>query len=96
MPVIHADHEEIAQAVLAVDHAAGDAEEEISSCRAGLATLQDSFEGQTAVTFQARYDEWEAAATQLVESLRTLGAWLNERNDIIRQFDEEVSRNISA
>lgn len=96
MPVIHADHEEIAQAVLAVDQAAADAEEEISSCRAGLATLQDSFEGQTAVTFQGRYDEWEAAANQLVESLRTLGAWLNERNDIIRQFDEEVSRNISA
>lgn len=93
---IVADHQEMRDVAAAVTVAAEDSAEEIASCRAQLHTLTDVFRGTTAVAFQERYQEWDHAATELLDSLRGLGAWLHGAAEAFAEHDRSGADALRA
>ncbi|AXV05847.1 hypothetical protein DVS28_a1147 [Euzebya pacifica] len=94
MSVIRANHEEITRMAGRVGQAAVVAQEEIASCRSQLSSLNDSFTGETAAAFQTRYEEWNTAAAELTTALDTLGRWLQERGDLIAEWDTRNAASV--
>lgn len=74
--------------------AATEATDQFESLRGRLAPLSDSFRGQTAVAFDARYEEWRTSATQLIQALDSLGAFLDGAANAIEETDATLAQQL--
>lgn len=70
------------------------AQQSFNSLKAQLGGLADSFRGQTADAFQMRYDEWETSARDLMESLDSLGRFLNNAAEQIDSLDSSLASQL--
>lgn len=91
---ILANHAEIDGHAADVRQAAAAAQDDFEACRAQLASLQEAFEGETAVAFQERYDEWQTASLQLTDALNGLGQWLKAASDTLAEHDMGGARSL--
>lgn len=95
MPIL-ANHAEMTRLAGRVQTAAAQTEDEVTSCRTQLASLQDAFQGNTAAAFQERYEEWDTAARQLTEALHGLGQWLEGASNTLADFDAQGAGSLRA
>ena len=74
--------------------AASEAESQFASTRARLTDLAASFKGQTATSFDAKFEEWRSNATQLLQSLQDLAGFLDSAATTIEQTDAEIASKL--
>ena len=59
-----------------------------------LLPLADSFRGRSAEAFDARIEEWQTSAKDLLEALDSLGQFLNGAADSIEQTDQQIAEQL--
>lgn len=77
-----------------VQAAAIESTDQFARLRARLGDLVDSFRGQTAMAFDDRYNEWADSATQLIEALDGLGAFLSAAATGIEETDASLAAGL--
>lgn len=70
--------------------------QDIGALKSYLSGLKNSFEGQTATEFDARYMDWENSAKQVVEALNQLGDFLEKSAGAIEQLDNEMAAKLRS
>jgi len=76
--------------------AAEAAQQQFTSTRTRLTQLGSSFKGQTATSFDAKFEEWRSGATQLIDSLNSLSDFLSSAANTIEQTDAEIASKLKA
>ena len=74
--------------------AAEAAQQQFTQTRSRLTQLGSSFKGQTATSFDAKFEEWRTGATQVVDALNGLSEFLTSAADTIEQTDAEIASKI--
>lgn len=75
----------------AVKQRAADSQQDMEALRSRLLPLADSFKGRSAEAFDARLEEWQTSAKDLLEALDALGQFLNGAADSIEQTDQQIA-----
>ncbi len=75
----------------AVMQRAADSQQDMEALRSRLLPLADSFKGRSAEAFDARIEEWQTSAKDLLEALDSLGQFLNGAADSIEQTDQQIA-----
>ena len=79
-----------------VNRAAAETTDQLASLRGRLATLGDSFQGQSARAFDDRYQEWAESARQLIEALDALGGFLSSAATAIEETDAQLASQLRS
>ncbi|MDA3040380.1 MAG: WXG100 family type VII secretion target [Actinomycetota bacterium] len=79
-----------------VNRAAAETTDQLASLRGCLATLGDSFQGQSARAFDDRYQEWAERAWQLIDALDALGGFLDGAAGAIEETDARLAAQLRA
>ncbi len=75
----------------AVTQRSADTQQDLEALRSRLLPLADSFKGRSAEAFDARLEEWQTSAKDLLEALDGLGQFLNGAADSIEQTDQQIA-----
>ena len=77
-----------------MNKAAEAAEAQVTQTRARLTELASSFKGQTATSFDAKFEEWRSGATKLLQALRDLSHFLDTAATTIEKTDSEIASKL--
>ena len=61
-----------------------------------LASLADSFRGQTAQAFDRQYEDWKKNARGLIEALDGLGQFLDQAATAIEDVDGQLASKLNG
>lgn len=86
--------DEASSAAQDVRRGADTATEEFNTLKGRLDALADSFRGQTATAWDAKYEEWHSGAVQMMEGLNGLGEFLQAASDAITETDASLASNL--
>ncbi len=86
--------DEASAAATDVKTAADEATQQFNRLRTTLGSLGDSFRGQTATAWDAKYNEWHDGAVQMMEGLDGLGQFLQAASDAITETDTSLAGNL--
>jgi WXG100 family type VII secretion target len=78
-----------------VTGAAQDALDSFNTLKSRLAPLADCFRGKAATAWDARYDEWDKSAKDLMDALDGLGKFLNGAADAIEGADDQLASQLA-
>ena len=76
--------------------AANEAEAQFNNTRSRLTDLENSFKGQTATNFEAKFVEWRKNATDLIDSLNGLAKFLSTAANTIEQTDADIAKQLNT
>lgn len=77
-----------------VTRVAGETQDEFEALRTRLLPLADSFRGKSADAFDARIEEWQTSARDLMSALESLGEFLRGAADTIETADQDIASQL--
>ena len=75
---------------------AADAQSNFERLNQKLQPLAESFRGQTASAFDARYQDWRKSATDLIAALDGLGQFLDGAATSIEDVDNQLANRLKG
>lgn len=72
------------------------ATDQFEATRGRLTELANSFKGQAATAFDARFEEWRTSSRQLIEALEGLAGFLDQAATTIEQTDADIAGRLNG
>jgi WXG100 family type VII secretion target len=73
---------------------ASSAQADFAAMKAHLEALSGAFQGQAAQAFQQHWEAWHQSATNLIQSLESLGRFLQNSADTIEETDRSLASGL--
>jgi WXG100 family type VII secretion target len=74
--------------------ASADAVDRFAITRNRLSDLAESFRGNASTAFQARFEQWDEGAKQVVDALDELGVWLLRATETLSDADQQLASGL--